>query len=426
MIARNQWSMLAIGCVLLVLVGAFAGYRIAQRRMEKAPIERAGAGTEANRVLFWYDPMQPTQHFDRPGKSPFMDMQLIPKYAGRAANGEAVGLRIDPVALQNLGVRFATVERGPLARSLDAFGSIGFNQRDLAVIQARSSGFVTRVYSRAPGDVIERGAPIVDLLIPDWTGAQTEFISLLKSGDRELIDAARQRLVLLGMSAGLIAGVESNRSPQTSVTVRSPIAGVIQTLDAREGMSVSSGATIASINGLSSVWLESAIPEARAQSVTLGRQVDAHLSAFPGKAFTGHVIAVLPQADAQTRTLRVRIELANDAGDLRPGMFAQVRLESGDAPPVLHVASEAIIRTGSRTIAIVGTDNDRFTPTQLETGGDIDGDTVILSGLSEGQRVVASAQFLIDSEANLEGVLARLESRDGSAKAPAAAEGRQP
>ena len=427
MSSRNRFIGLAIAGVFVALVSAFGGYRLARRSTDTAMTTTTGKEAEpAKRVLYWYDPMQPGQHFNRPGRSPYMDMQLLPKYADESAGGPSVGVRIDPVSVQNLGVRFATVERGPLARSLDAVGSLEFNQRELVVTQARGSGFVTRVYARAPGDLIAKNASLVDLLIPEWTGAQTEFIALLKSGDRDLIDASRQRLVLLGMPAGLIASVESNRQPQTSVNIRSPIAGVIQTLDAREGMSISGGATIASINGLSSVWLEAAIPEVGAGSLSIGRKADVRLSAFPGKTFAGHVIAVLPQANAQTRTLRVRIELANHSGILRPGMFAQVRFESGDALPVIHVATEAIIRTGTRTIAIVAADAGRFVPTRVETGGDFEGRTVILSGLSEGQQVVASGQFLIDSEANLEGVLARLGARDTAEKAPDAGTGRQP
>lgn len=424
--SRQRLIGLAIAGVFLALVSAFSGYRFARHNTE---IARTPVGKEpepAKQVLYWYDPMQPSQHFDKPGKSPYMDMQLLPKYADGTGGGESDGLRIDPVAIQNLGVRFAIVERGPLARSVDAVGSIGFNQRDVAVIQARSSGFVTRVYARAPGDVIAADAPIVDLLAPEWAGAQTEFIALLKTGDRDLIDAARQRLVLLGMPTELIAGVETNRQPRNTVTIRSPIAGVIQTLDTREGMSVSSGATIASLIGLSSMWLEAAIPETQAVSVSIGREVEIRLTAFPGKNFVGHVIALLPQANAETRTLRVRVELANPAGLLRPGMFAQVRIDSADASPVLHVASEAIIRTGKRTIAIVSGEGGRFEPTQVETGGDIDGNTVILRGLSEGQRVVASGQFLIDSEANLKGALARLGARGTDANAPDAMTGRQP
>ena len=388
---------LAVGAVTLAVLCATAGYWIARPGQEP---ER--------KALYWYDPMQPTQHFDKPGKSPFMDMQLIPKYADATEASDVREVKVDPTFAQKLGIRYTTVERGPLTRTINAVGSIGFNQRDVAVLQARSSGFVTHVYARAPGDVIKRDAPIVDLMIPQWSGAQSEFLALLASGDGPLIQAARDRLLLLGMPPDLVHAVETKRRPQPSVTIRSPLSGVITQLDAREGMSIANGATIASLNGLTTVWLEAAMPEAHGVDVSVDKPVKLKLTAFPGETFSGRVIAVLPQASTETRTLRIRIELPNPLGRLRPGMFASVSLDSGDSKPVTFVASEALIRTGTRTVAITAAGDGHFIPTPVEAGDDIDGKTIILHGLSAGQRVVASGQFLIDSEANLKGVLARL------------------
>jgi Cu(I)/Ag(I) efflux system membrane fusion protein len=222
-------------------------------------------------------------------------------------------------------------------------------------------------------------------------------------------------MLLLGMSGDLISSIESSRESRTTVTIRSPLAGVIETLDVREGMTLSSGATLAKVNGLATVWLEAAIPEARGGLVSLGKQVSARFTAHPGESFEGRVVAVLPQANAETRTLRVRIELPNRGALLKPGMFGQVRLDGPQTKPVLYVASEAIIHTGTRTIAIVAAEQGRFIPAVVQTGEDVDGETVILEGLKEGQRVVSSGQFLIDSEANLKGVLARLGARSTDA-----------
>jgi Cu(I)/Ag(I) efflux system membrane fusion protein len=398
----------AVTAVMIAALSGSIGCWFARQGEQPASRSPVSNGSNERKVLYWYDPMQPTQRFDQPGKSPFMEMQLIPKYAGELEAGESGGVRVDSGTLQNLGIRYTTVERGPLARTVNAVGSIGFNQRDVAVLQARSAGFVTHVYARAPGDVIKRDAPIVDLLIPQWSGAQLEFIALLDNGDRDLVQAARERLRLLGMSANLIRTVEATRKPQTAVIVRSPLSGVIASLEAREGMSIGNGATIASVNGLTTVWLEAAIPEARGVDVAIDHPVKLRLTAFPGETFSGKVVALLPQASVETRTLRVRIELPNPSGRLRPGMFANVSLDSGDSKPVVYVASEALIRTGTRTVAIVAREDGHFIPTSVETGDDIDGQTVVLQGLNQGQRVVASGQFLIDSEANLARVLARL------------------
>ncbi|MDB6092168.1 MAG: efflux transporter periplasmic adaptor subunit [Gammaproteobacteria bacterium] len=415
--ARHNWIVLSVAAAaVLAAVSAGGGYWFARRGSASInPAHSAtimsssdGIGVEGKdrKPLYWYDPMVPNQHFDKPGKSPFMDMQLVPQYAD-AGGGEG-GVKIDPSIVQNLGVRLTPVERGTLSRPLDAFGSITFNQRNVAVVQARTNGFVARVYARAPGDVIRREAPLVDLLVPEWAGAQTEFLAMLKSGDRELVAAAQQRLLLLGMPADLIASIEASRQPRTTVTVRAPLGGVIASLEVREGMTVASGATMARINGLATVWLEAALPEAAAELAPVGKTVEAHLTAYPGESFKGRLIAVLPEANTETRTLRVRIELANPNGRLRPGMFAQVRLESGDQTPHLYVASESVIRTGTRTVVVVAGAQGRFVPTQVQTGGDVDGKTIILRGLTEGQKVVASGQFLIDSEASLKGVLTRL------------------
>jgi Cu(I)/Ag(I) efflux system membrane fusion protein len=401
----------AIAVIVLLLGGAAGGYWFARsgsaEPMQMSAMQSREPGRKA---LYWYDPMVPNQHFAKPGKSPFMDMQLVAQYADEESGGQARGIRIDPGIVQNLGVRLTKVERSALSEPIEAAGSVTFNQRNIAVIQARTGGFVARAYARAPGDVIARDAPIVDLLVPAWAGAQAEFLTLLQSSDHALIDAARQRLVLLGMPQELIAQIESSKTQKTTITIRTPLAGVIESLDIREGMTVSAGAPIAKVDSLATVWIEAAIPEAQTGRAQIGKRVQVRLTAFPGKTFSGRAIALLPEANVDTRTLRVRIELPNVGGRLRPGMFAQVRLDSGDQTPVLSVSSEAVIRTGTRSVVIIAGENGRFIPTEVRTGGDLAGRTIILEGLTEGQTVVSSGQFLIDSEASLKGVLIRLGS----------------
>ncbi len=403
---------LAAVIVAVAVLAAAGGYGYASRNGHSASSVHQSAPTAADRkVLFWYDPMVPNQHFDKPGKSPFMDMQLVPKYAQTDADDASI--RIDPSITQNLGVRLTTVVRGTLPQFIDAAGNIVFDQRNVAVIQARTQGFVARVYARAPGEVLQRGAALVDLLVPEWAAAQTEFVALLKSGDRDLIDAARERMRLLGMPAELIERVEGERKPQTTITIHAPIAGTLESLEVREGMTVSTGATLAKITGLETMWLEAAVAEAQGGLATLRKSVEARLTMYPADVFKGAVIAVLPEANIETRTVRVRIELPNPDGKLRPGMFAQVRLDVGNAEPVLTVSSEAVIRSGTRNIVLVADERGRFTPTEVQTGAEANGKTVILRGLTEGQKVVASGQFLIDSEASLKGVLNRLGTKLG-------------
>ena len=392
------------GAVLLAaIVAGGGGYWLGQSANE-APLTPASAGGSA--PLYYYDPMFPNQKFDKPGKSPFMDMQLVPKYADGAAGGAAPGVSVDPAARQSLGIRAVAATMGSLASALDVTGTIDFNQRDVAIIQARSGGFVQRVYARAPGDVVRAGAPIATLLLPEWGGAQTEFLSVKRLGKPDLTAAARQRLRLMGMSDGLISSVERSGRPNGVVTITTPISGVIQSLDARAGVTLAMGQTLAQVSGLDTVWLNAAVPEARTGDVRVGQTATATLTGFPGEPFSGRVIAILPTAQADSRTLTVRIELANRSGRLRPGMFASVAL-GGDARPALLVPSEAVIHTGTRTLVMLATGDGRYHPAEVRVGRDAGGQTEILAGLAPGEKVVASGQFLLDSEASLTGIPVR-------------------
>ncbi|NWB95374.1 efflux RND transporter periplasmic adaptor subunit [Pseudomonas gingeri] len=363
-----------------------------------------GDGAKKDRpALYWFDPMYPTQHFNSPGKSPFMDMQLVPKYVDGAEDTSSIS--VSPQLAQNLGMRTAAVVRERLPGGLDAVGSLGYNQRDIANLQARAAGFVERVYDRAPGDVLPAGAPLVDLLIPEWSAAQLEFVAVLASGDSRLIQASRQRLQLLGMPEAVIAQVAKTRKVLPVLTLSTPIAGELQSLDVRAGMSVSAGMSLARINGLGSVWLDTAIPEALATSVEVGAPVSVALSAYPGQTLAGQVVAVLPSVDPQNRTLTVRSQLPNPDGKLRPGMFASVRLADPDSTPSLLVPSEAVIRTGKRTLVMLAGDQGRYKPMEIRIGRESAGRIEVLDGLSEGQKVVTSGQFLLDSEASLQGII---------------------
>ena len=390
-----------------IALGVAGGYWLAQPRMSGVagvvPDHEPKASAD-RKVLYWYDPMYPQQKFDKPGKSPFMDMQMIPQYAD--TKGDSAAIRIDPSLTQNLGVRLASVSRGVFASTLNVVGVLAFNERDVAVIQARTAGFVERVYAHAPGDVLKVNAALADILVPDWAAAQEEFLALKRSGDADLLTAARQRLRLTGMPTKLIAQVERTGKVQSNLTLTSPIGGVLQELSVREGMTVAAGETLARVNGLSSVWLAVAVPEAEAGSIVVGQAAEARLSAFPGVVLKGVVSAILPETSSDSRTLRVRVELPNPDGRLRPGLTAQVSLNRSTEQSVLWVPSEAVIRTGRRALVMLSEDAGRYRPVEVQLGQDNDGKTAILKGLEEGQKVVTSGQFLLDSEASLKGVVA--------------------
>jgi Cu(I)/Ag(I) efflux system membrane fusion protein len=392
------------GIMAAVLIAGGGGYWLGQRGDSQAPAEGT---TEGRKALYYYDPMFPNQKFDKPGKSPFMDMQLEPKYADEASgSGSGPGVTVDPAARQSLGIRVVAAEMGSLAATFDVNGTIDFNQRDVAIVQARSGGFVERVYRLAPGDVIGAGTPIADLQLPEWGGAQTEYLSVKKLGRPDLTSAARQRLRLMGMPESVISEVDRTGRTGGRMTVRAPIGGVVQTLGARAGVTLAAGQTLAEISGLGTVWLNAALPEAQAGLVQVGQRASATLTAFPGEPFAGRVVAILPAAAADSRTLTVRIELANRGGRLRPGMFASVTL-GGDAKPALLVPSEAVIRTGTRSIVMLERGDGRYHPAEVLAGREGGGKTEILRGLAPGEKVVASGQFLLDSEASLTGVAIR-------------------
>ncbi len=399
---------LTFAFAITALSAAVGGYHFAQRApvgQISSPSMRAAdrpAAPDQKRVLYWYDPMVPAQRFDAPGKSPFMDMQLVPKYADESVEGT---VHIDAAVAQNLGMRLAPVISDTLPMQVDAVGTLVWNERDRAIVQARADAFVERVYDRAPQDIVPRGAPLVDLLVPSWTAAGTELLALRAHGDLALLAAARARFRLLGAPPELIARVEAGGKADARLTVTAPIAGVIQALDVRNGMVVSAGDTLASMNGFDPVWLEAAVPERALGEIGVGDPVTAILRAFPANTYTGQVIAILPQARLDTRTVTVRTALDNPDARLRPGMFAEVRIEAGEARPALLVPSEAVIRTGLRTLVYIAGDNGNYQPRMVRTGREQGGRTEITEGLTEGEQVVASGQFLLDSTASLGAVL---------------------
>jgi Cu(I)/Ag(I) efflux system membrane fusion protein len=413
MTMATKFGRLIAGLVLLG-VGGLAGWGFGQWRATHVPADMAAAPPQAaasageRKVLYWYDPMVPTQRFDKPGKSPFMDMQLVPRYAdeGEAGATGSSTLAISTQAQQALGLRLATVERRAVGSAIEAVGTVMLNDRDVSIVQARTAGFVERVHGRAPGDVVTAGAPLVDVLNPEWLGAQQEFLAVKATGDEALTRAARQRLVLLGMPVALVERVEQSGQPVALQTIVAPGGGVITELMVRQGMAVASGMTLARINGLATVWLEAALPEALAAAIQPGQAVQARFPALPGEVVEGRVAAVLSEANRETRTLRVRIELPNPGQRLKAGLFAQVSLR-GAQRDALVVPAEAVIRTGKRALVYLLEPSGRYRPVEVEIGEQVGEHIVVRGGLVAGQQVVASGQFLIDSEASLQGVIAR-------------------
>lgn len=395
-LAPRQRSLVASSAIAIISVGAGFGLATLGESGGSAPSDE-----EQCEVLYWYDPMVPDQHFDEPGKSPFMDMQLVAKCAGEDAGGK--GVRIDPSLVQNFGIRTVEAQVGILEPTRTVTGTIAYNGRDVSIVQPRAGGFVQRTYGHAPDDIVRRGAPIVDILVPEWGGAQQEYLAARASGDDDLTAAARERLRLLGMSEGSISSVARSGRARNIFTVTAPTSGAITRLDVRPGMTVGTGQTLAEISGLNPVWLEAAVPETLAAEVRVGQQISATLPAYGDAAFGGRITAILPSADISSRTITVRAELRNPELRLKPGMFANVSLQP-DTRQALLVPTEAVIRTGTRTLVMIEQEEGRFRPAAVRTGREAGGRTEILAGLAAGEKVVVSGQFLLDSEASLAGL----------------------
>ena len=386
------------------ILGALLVYVLAMPApVDKSPVtQHLATGTESD-ILYWYDPMYPAQHFDKPGKSPFMDMDLVPKYAN--GQDDVSGIRIAPEVTQQLGMRLAIVESISNRQQLSLSGRLTFNERLRHILQLRSPGFVERVWPLAVGDKVKQGQPLVELLMPDWASAQYELLAV--AGTAELQQAARRRLVLLGMPEDMIKRVETNKAVETHWTLRAPIDGVIEAMDVRFGMTLSAGQTLARIIGTETLWLETAIPEAQADDIRQGHAMIFHPANAALPPVEGRFEALLPMLNAATRTVTARAVVSNPDGDLFAGLTGRVTWESGSGQHALAIPTEAVIYTGKRALVMLADEEGQFTPQEISVSREVGAMTIVASGLSAGQQVVASGQFLLDSEASLLGITAQ-------------------
>lgn len=390
------------------LVGALAGYWAGQHQGGEAAAATVHppASPTPRPVLYWYDPMVPEQHFDKPGLSP-MGMQMVPKYAQSAPDSSVV--KVDAATVQSLGVRVARVERRAWEGKWRVPATVAWNLRQQIIISARTDAIITRLHVRAPDTPVQAGAALADLLAPAWSQAlnETDALRHAQSADaRALQDAAQERLAALGITA-----MDARGAPAAdgSVTLHAPRAGIVTTLDVREGQRVGAGQPLMTLNDLSSVWVEAAVPQSQAAQVHAGTQVAVFSDALPGQPLNGSIEALLPDIDLASRTLRARIVLPNPKGRLSPGQFVAVELHAVAGPEALAVPSEALITSGNSPRLIVALGGGRFRPVIVATGRTAAGETEITAGLTGDEQVVVSGQFLIDSEASLSGALDRLE-----------------
>ena len=397
---------------LAALTAAFAaGYFLRQPEIvtpaDAQTAAPATADSGGRKVLYWYDPMSPGQRFDKPGKSPLMDMPLKPRYADEDAQDG--GVTVSARQQQNLGVRQAFVEQRVMQSRLDAFGTVSIDDRGIQIIPARANGLVEKLYVRAEQQQVAKNQPLARLWIPEWSAAQQEYLAVRHLGDPALTAAARQRLQLLFMPDDLIRSIEKTGQPQTRIEIRAPERGFISKLDVREGSQVSASQAMFELASLDPVWVVADYPESQAGAVTPGSDIIATTARWPGESFHGRISEVLPVVNDATRTYRARIALDNRDNRLQPGMYMNVRLaRAAQGETVLAIPQDALIQTGSRNTVLLAEGDGHFKPVEITAGREFGDWVEIRQGLRAGDRVVTSGQFLIDSEASLRSALPQM------------------
>ena len=360
------------------------------------------------KVLFWYDPMKPDTKFDKPGKSPFMDMDLVPKYADESGDKSSGGIRIDPTQVQNLGLKTQKVTRGMLNYSQTIPANVSYNEYQFVIVQARSDGFVEKVYPLTIGDHVKKGTPLIDITIPEWVEAQSEFLLLSGTGGTPTqIKGVLERLRLAGMPEEDVQRLRATRTIQTRFSIKAPIDGVITAFDLRTGMNISKDKVVAQIQGMDPVWISAAVPESIAYLLKDTSQFEISVPAYPDKTFQVEKWNILPSVDQTTRTLQVRLQVTNKDELLKPGMNAWLKLNT-QSQEMLLIPSQAVIDTGKEQRVITVNDDGRFVPKMIQVLHESQQQSGIGAGLNEGDTVVVSGLFLIDSEANITGALERM------------------
>lgn len=357
-------------------------------------------------VLYWHDPMVPGTRFDKPGKSPFMDMQLVPVYADESAGA---GVSVASGVAQNLGIRTAIVRKSDIQSRLEAVGMITQNERGIEVVQSRVSGYVEKLQIRAVFDPVRKGQALATIYAPEWASALEEYLGIRRAqAGSALVDAARARLRLLSIPDDVVAHSEQSGTAQTRFTLTAPTSGVVAELGVRDGAMVTPGMTLFRISDLSTVWAMADVPEAVASQIRVGSGAEVQVTGLQDP-IAGKLSAILPDVDPATRTLKARIELRNPGLVLKPGMFVRVVFKQSSTAQALVIPQEAVISTGKRNVVIVAVADGKYAPVEVQLGRESGTDVEVKSGLTEGQKVVASGQFLLDSEASLKSGLSRLD-----------------
>jgi Cu(I)/Ag(I) efflux system membrane fusion protein len=341
-------------------------------------------------------------------------MDLVPVYADSGGETDPAVVRIDPVVINNLGVRTAVVESGSLPRIIDTVGYVAYDESTLNHIHSRADGWIEKLNIDSTGESVERGQVLFELYSPALVNAQEEFVASLASKSPALREASASRLRSLGFGENQIKALRKTRQVRQRVRFYAPNDGIVAQLLVREGMYVTPANEIMSLGQLDKVWLMVEVFERQAAWVEPGQRAEVHLDYLPGRLWQGTVDYVYPELSPGTRTARVRIRFENPDRSLRPNMFAGIKIFGTAVPDAIHIPQQALIRGGSVDRVVLAEGDGRFRSMPVVAGIESGDRIQILSGLSVGETVVSSGQFLIDSESNIDAEVARMEQAAGA------------
>jgi len=399
---------IVISCIAIGVILNFGAYKV----LTLAKNDQISTAAPAEKKpIYWVAPMDANYTRDKPGKSP-MGMDLVAVYDdGENGPDEGPGtIRISPDVINNLGVRTVTVSYKSLHTQINTVGYVAYNEDKLVHIHPRVQGWIEKLYVKAIGDPVKKHQPLYDIYSPELVNAQEELLLALDRKNSRLITAAQNRLAALQLPKLAVAKLKKTRKVQQNITFYSPQNGVVENLKIREGFFVKPGSTLMSIGDLSEVWVEGEIFERQAGLVKTGTPVTMTLDYLPGKTWQGKIDYIYPTLDIKTRTVKVRLRFKNDNGELKPNMFAQLVIHITGDENALLIPKEALIRTGNQDRVVLALGDGNFKSVAVRVGR-YDNDSVeILEGLSDGEEVVSSAQFLLDSESSKSSDFKRMNS----------------
>ncbi|HEY5715451.1 MAG TPA: efflux RND transporter periplasmic adaptor subunit, partial [Psychromonas sp.] len=385
--------------LLVLIFGLLLGF-FATTNEQISSLFRATEKTVEPEILYWVAPMDANYRRDKPGKSP-MGMDLVPVYEEVSGESEAGLVTISPAVENNLGVRTASVIKDDFQITIKSLGTVQANDDAVWQINSRVSGWIETLYVKSVGAEVKKGQPLFELYSPELVKAQESLFNALKLGRGALIISSKARLQALGVSAGQIDQIIKQGKVRQNITVYAPQKGTIAALNINEGAFISPAMQVIKAVNLDTVWVDVEIFAAQVSLVKLGDKATMVLDYFPGKTWQGQVDFIYPEMNPSNRTLRVRLQFANPSAQLKPNMFANILLAPVINKSTLQIPREAVIYAGNMKRVVLALGKGKFKSVAIQTGLENKDSVEVLSGVSEGQKIVTSAQFLLDSESSI-------------------------